>query len=212
MGCGVPDAGSPNTTYEGFGKQVWYGAESLHDDGQGFSGASPRSAATAPLPRTIRQLMRLYCYTPGSALPAEATSSSGRSTGSTSQPAGSRCRGTDDECRRRRRGLAQQGRDPGLQRPRQQRWHGRRLHPVQARLGSLDQGDQAHDRRPASHAMTAHTPSATVFGHRHRRSTTPATSRPTHSCSVCIDTRRPKRSPTGRRRSGPATRQVSPTT
>jgi hypothetical protein len=30
MGCGCPDSGGRDTAYEGFAKQVWYGAESLH--------------------------------------------------------------------------------------------------------------------------------------------------------------------------------------
>jgi hypothetical protein len=64
MGCGVPDAGSPNTTYEGFGKQVWYGAESLHNDGQGFYAGIAKVCGDGTVQPVDQATYALYRYTP----------------------------------------------------------------------------------------------------------------------------------------------------
>ena len=64
MGCGVPDAGSPNTTYEGFGNQVWYGAESLHDDGPGFFAGIVKVCGDGTVEPADAASFALYTYTP----------------------------------------------------------------------------------------------------------------------------------------------------
>ncbi len=64
MGCGVPDAGSRNTAYEGFGKQVWYGAESLHNDGQGFSVGIAKVCGDGTVKPSDESSYALYTYTP----------------------------------------------------------------------------------------------------------------------------------------------------
>ena len=79
MGCGLPDA-----AYEGFGKQVWYGAESLHNDGQGWYAGITKVCGDGSVQPVDEASYALYCYSPGSASTAAATSSFGRSIGSTS--------------------------------------------------------------------------------------------------------------------------------
>jgi hypothetical protein len=64
MGCGVPDAGSPDTTYEGFGNQVWYGAESLHDDGAGFFAGIAKVCGDGTVEPVDAATFALYTYTP----------------------------------------------------------------------------------------------------------------------------------------------------
>jgi hypothetical protein len=64
MGCGVPDTGSRDTTYAGFGKQVWYGAESLHDDGQGFSADITKTCGDGSVQPDDQASYALYTYTP----------------------------------------------------------------------------------------------------------------------------------------------------
>jgi hypothetical protein len=64
MGCGVPDAGSPDTTYEGFGNQVWYGAESLHDDGLGFLVGTAKVCGDGTVEPVDAASYALYTYTP----------------------------------------------------------------------------------------------------------------------------------------------------
>ena len=64
MGCGVPDSGTRDTTYEGFGKQVWYGAESLHDDGQGFFAGITKVCGDGTVQPDDQASYALYTYTP----------------------------------------------------------------------------------------------------------------------------------------------------
>jgi hypothetical protein len=64
MGCGVPDGGRRDTTYEGFGKQVWYGAESLHDDGQGFFADITKVCGDGTVQPDDQASYALYTYTP----------------------------------------------------------------------------------------------------------------------------------------------------
>ena len=64
MGCGVPDSGARDTTYEGFGKQVWYGAESLHDDGQGWQAGTTKVCGDGSVTPVDQATYALYCYTP----------------------------------------------------------------------------------------------------------------------------------------------------
>jgi hypothetical protein len=64
MGCGVPDSGGLNSTYQGFGKQVWYGAESLHDDGQGWHAGIAKTCGDGSVKPANRSTYALYCYTP----------------------------------------------------------------------------------------------------------------------------------------------------
>ena len=64
MGCGCPDSGATDTTYEGFGKQVWYGAESLHDDGQGWSAGATKTCGDGSVKPVDQATYALYCYTP----------------------------------------------------------------------------------------------------------------------------------------------------
>jgi hypothetical protein len=64
MGCGVPDSGSRNTAYKGFGNQVWYGAESLHNDGQGFSAGIAKVCGDGTVKPANQASYALYRYTP----------------------------------------------------------------------------------------------------------------------------------------------------
>ena len=64
MGCGVPDAGSRDATYKGFGNQVWYGAESLHDDGQGFFAGITKACGDGTVKPADQASYALYGYTP----------------------------------------------------------------------------------------------------------------------------------------------------
>ena len=64
MGCGVPDSGSRQATYEGFGKQVWYGAESLHNDGKGWHAGIIKVCGDGTVKAVDRASYSLYCYTP----------------------------------------------------------------------------------------------------------------------------------------------------
>ena len=64
MGCGCPDSGGRDTTYEGFGKQVWYGAESLHDDGVGWSAGTTKACGDGSVDPTNQSTYALYVYTP----------------------------------------------------------------------------------------------------------------------------------------------------
>jgi hypothetical protein len=63
MGCGVPDTGSRNTTYKGFGNQVWYGAESLHNDGQGFYAGITKACGDGTVQPADQASYALYRYT-----------------------------------------------------------------------------------------------------------------------------------------------------
>ena len=64
MGCGVPDSGSRQATYEGFGKQVWYGAESLHNDGKGWHAGITKVCGDGTVKAAGKASYALYCYTP----------------------------------------------------------------------------------------------------------------------------------------------------
>ncbi len=64
MGCGVPDSGSRQATYEGFGKQIWYGAESLHNDGNGWHAGISKTCGDGTVKAAGRASYALYCYTP----------------------------------------------------------------------------------------------------------------------------------------------------
>ena len=64
MGCGVPDTGSRNTAYEGFGNQVWYGAESLHNDGQGWQAGIAKVCGDGTVHPVDEASYALYRYTP----------------------------------------------------------------------------------------------------------------------------------------------------
>lgn len=64
MGCGCPDSGSRDTVYEGFGNQVWYGAESLHDDGQGWSAGIAKVCGDGTVQPANEASYALYTYTP----------------------------------------------------------------------------------------------------------------------------------------------------
>ena len=64
MGCGVPAAGSRDATYKGFGNQVWYGAESLHDDGQGFFAGITKACGDGTVKPADQASYALYGYTP----------------------------------------------------------------------------------------------------------------------------------------------------
>lgn len=64
MGCGVPDSGSRNTAYEGFGNQVWYGAESLHNNGQGWQAGITKVCGDGSVQPVDQATYALYCYTP----------------------------------------------------------------------------------------------------------------------------------------------------
>jgi len=64
MGCGVPDSGSRQATYEGFGKQVWYGAESLHNDGKGWYAGITKVCGDGTVKSADQASYALYCYTP----------------------------------------------------------------------------------------------------------------------------------------------------
>jgi hypothetical protein len=64
MGCGVPDGGARNTAYKGFGKQIWYGAESLHDDGQGWYAGIAKVCGDGTVQPDDQASYSLYRYTP----------------------------------------------------------------------------------------------------------------------------------------------------
>jgi hypothetical protein len=64
MGCGCPDSGARDTTDEGFGRQVWYGAESLHDDGQGWLAGVTKACGDGSVEPVDQATYALYCYTP----------------------------------------------------------------------------------------------------------------------------------------------------
>jgi hypothetical protein len=64
MGCGVPDSGGRNSTYQGFGRQVWFGAQSLHDDGQGWHAGISKTCGDGPVEPADRSTYALYIYTP----------------------------------------------------------------------------------------------------------------------------------------------------
>jgi len=64
MGCGVPDTGSPNTAYKGFGKQVWWGSDSLSVDGAGWHAGITKSCGDGTVAPTNISTYSLYTYTP----------------------------------------------------------------------------------------------------------------------------------------------------
>ena len=64
MGCGVPDSGLRDATYQGFGNQVWYGAESLHNDGQEWSAGITKVCGDGTVKPADRASYALYTYTP----------------------------------------------------------------------------------------------------------------------------------------------------
>ena len=64
MGCGVPDSGAHNGTYRGFGRQVWYGAQSLRNDGQGWHAGITKTCGDGLVGPANRSTYALYCYTP----------------------------------------------------------------------------------------------------------------------------------------------------
>jgi hypothetical protein len=64
MGCGVPDSGGLQTKYQGFGKQVWYGADSLAVDGAGwYAGITKKCGDGSVSPANV-STCSLYTYTP----------------------------------------------------------------------------------------------------------------------------------------------------
>ena len=64
MGCGCPDSGGRDSAYQGFGKQVWYGAASLHDDGQGWHAGVVKTCGDGSVEPANRSTYALYTYTP----------------------------------------------------------------------------------------------------------------------------------------------------
>ena len=64
MGCGVPDSGSRQATYQGFGKQIWYGAESLHNNGKGWHTGITKVCGDGTVKSADKASYALYCYTP----------------------------------------------------------------------------------------------------------------------------------------------------
>ena len=64
MGGGVPDASSPNTAYEGFGKQVWFGAKSLHNDGLSWYAGISKVCGDGTVQPADQASDALYTYTP----------------------------------------------------------------------------------------------------------------------------------------------------
>ena len=64
MGCGRPDAGARNAAYEGFGNQVWYGAESLSNDGQGWHAGIAKTCGDGTVQPADQASYALYTYTP----------------------------------------------------------------------------------------------------------------------------------------------------
>jgi len=64
MGCGVPDTGSPNTAYKGFGKQVWWGSDSLSVDGRGWHAGITKGCGDGKVSPTNISTYSLYTYTP----------------------------------------------------------------------------------------------------------------------------------------------------
>ena len=64
MGCGVPDSGVLNTAYQGFGKQLWYGARSLNVDGAAwYAGITKKCGDGVVTPANV-STHSLYTYTP----------------------------------------------------------------------------------------------------------------------------------------------------
>ena len=64
MGCGVPDSGAANTAYKGFGNQLWYGAESLHDNGQPWQAGTIETCGDGTVTPVDQATWSLYRYTP----------------------------------------------------------------------------------------------------------------------------------------------------
>jgi uncharacterized protein YvpB len=64
MGCGVPDTGGPNTFYASFGKQVWYGAASLHNAALNWSAGSTKVCGDGTVQPADAATYALYTYTP----------------------------------------------------------------------------------------------------------------------------------------------------
>ena len=64
MGCGVPDSGSRQATYQGFGKQIWYGAESLRNGGKGWHAGISKVCGDGTVKPAARASLALYTYTP----------------------------------------------------------------------------------------------------------------------------------------------------
>ena len=64
MGCGVPDSGSLQTKYQGFGKQVWYGADSLAVDGAGWHAGITKKCGDGSVSPANVSTYSLYTYTP----------------------------------------------------------------------------------------------------------------------------------------------------
>jgi hypothetical protein len=64
MGCGVPDSGALQTKYQGFGKQLWYGAETLHVAAQGWVPGTTKVCGDGTVTPTDASTWALYTYTP----------------------------------------------------------------------------------------------------------------------------------------------------
>jgi hypothetical protein len=64
MGCGVPDSGVLNTAYKGFGKQLWYGAQSLSVDGAAWHAGITRKCGDGTVSPANVSTCSLYTYTP----------------------------------------------------------------------------------------------------------------------------------------------------
>jgi hypothetical protein len=64
MGCGVPDSGVLNTAYQGFGKQLWYGAKSLNVDGAAWYAGIVKKCGDGVVTPANVSTHSLYTYTP----------------------------------------------------------------------------------------------------------------------------------------------------
>ncbi|MEI6726199.1 MAG: hypothetical protein WCN81_08265, partial [Actinomycetes bacterium] len=64
MGCGVPDSGVLNTAYQGFGKQLWYGARSLNVDGAAWYAGIVKKCGDGIVTPANVSTHSLYTYTP----------------------------------------------------------------------------------------------------------------------------------------------------
>ena len=64
MGCGVPDTGSRQTKYQGFGNQIWYGAETLHNAAQNWIPDTTKTCFDGTPTPANASTWSLYNYTP----------------------------------------------------------------------------------------------------------------------------------------------------
>ena len=64
MGCGVPDTGPRQTKYQGFGNQIWYGAETLHNPAQNWIPDTTKKCYDGTPTPVNASTWALYTYTP----------------------------------------------------------------------------------------------------------------------------------------------------